>query len=147
MSIEINLRKTGDLAWMAAYGCLVIAVLVGLSMIGRQATPPGNGIPGVLTWSDWQILQAQREHTREIILLRKDAMSLLKILGARPDPVFAQLLVDRIEGHTRDGSPALAAARHALHLAAGSVLDWSTGLTGHENAMLAIQQVLPLLGE
>lgn len=147
MSVEINLRKTGDLAWLAACGCLLIVVLIGLSRIGQQVTPSGNEIPELLKWSDWQILQAQHEHAGELILLRNDAMSLLKVLGGRPDPVATQLLVDGIDAHTRDGSPSLAAARGALDLAAGRVLDWSTGLADHANAMQALQQALPLLDD
>ena len=143
--IEFNFRKNEDALWLAAFAMLIIVALVGMAQIGQNATPMDTGAPRLLGWSDWRLLQAQRAYTKELSILRADAMQLAQALDQRPNPVTTQFLIEQIARHTKEGDPSLASARLALENAALNVRDWSTGTLDRDTAILSIQDVLPLL--
>lgn len=143
--IEFNFRKNEDALWLAAFALLIIAALVGMAQIGQNATPMDTGTPRLLGWSDWRLLQAQRAYTKELSILRIDAMQLSQTLDQRPNPVTTQFLIEQIARHTKEGDPSLASARLALGNAALNVRDWSTGTLDRDTAILSIQDALPLL--
>lgn len=143
--IEFNFRKNEDALWLAAFALLIIAALVGMAQIGQNATPMDTGAPRLLGWSDWRLLQAQRAYTKELSILRNDAMQLAQALEQRPNPVTTQFLIEQIARHTKEGDPSLASARLALENAALNVRDWSTGTLDRDTAILSIQDALSLL--
>ena len=143
--IEFNFRKNEDALWLAAFAMLIIVALVGMAQIGQNATPMDTGAPRLLGWSDWRLLQAQRAYTKELSILRADAMQLAQALDQRPNPVTTQFLIEQIARHTKEGDPSLASARLALENAALNVRDWSTGTLDRDTAILSIQDALPLL--
>lgn len=143
--IEFNIRKNEDTLWLIAFAVLVIAVLVGMAQIGQNATPMDTGTPRLLGWADWYMLQAQGAYTKELTVLRKDAMDLAQALDLQPSPVATQFLVEQIMRDTKEGDPSLANARLALENAALNVRDWSTGTLDRDTAILSVQALQPLL--
>ena len=143
--IEFNFRKNEDALWLVVFALLIIAALVGMSQIGQNATPMDTGVPRLLTWSDWRLLQAQRAYTMELSILRTDAMQLAQALEQKPNPVTTQFLIEKISQHTKEGDPSLDSARLALENAALNVHDWSTGTLDRDTAILSVQGALTLL--
>ena len=145
MYFEFDFRKNEDLLWLIAFAFLVIAALVGMAQIGRDVTPMDTGTPRLLEWADWQLLQAQRTHTKELAVLRADAMQLSQALDLKPNPVTTQFLIKQIAQDTKEGDASLASARLALENAALNVRDWSTGTLDRDTAILSVQDTLTLL--
>ena len=143
--IEFNFRKNEDALWLVVFALLIIAALVGMSQIGLNATPMDTGVPRLLNWSDWRLLQAQRAYTMELSILRTDAMQLAQALEQKPNPVTTQFLIEKIAQHTKEGDPSLESARLALENAALNVRDWSTGTLDRDTAILSVQGALTLL--
>ena len=142
---DFDYRKKEDLLWLIGFALVVIAALVSMAQMGRNATPLDTGEPRLLEWSDWRLLQAQRAYTEELSVLRTDAMRLTKALEQKPDPVATQFLIEQIAQHTKEGDPSLESARLALGNAALNVRDWSTGTLDRDTAILSVQDALPLL--
>jgi len=145
LDIEFNFRKNEDALWLVVFALLIIAALVGMSQIGQNATPMDTGVPRLLNWSDWRLLQAQRAYTMELSILRTDAMQLAQALEQKPNPVTTQFLIEKIAQHTKEGDPSLDSARLALENAALNVRDWSTGTLDRDTAILSVQGALTLL--
>ena len=143
--IEFNFRKNEDALWLVVFALLIVAALVGMSQIGQNATPIDTGVPRLLNWSDWRLLQAQRAYTMELSILRTDAMQLAQALEQKPNPVTTQFLIEKIAQHTKEGDPSLESARLALENAALNVRDWSTGTLDRDTAILSVQGALTLL--
>lgn len=143
--IEFNFRKNEDALWLVVFALLIVAALVGMSQIGQNATPIDTGVPRLLNWSDWRLLQAQRAYTMELSILRTDAMQLAQALEQKPNPVTTQFLIEKIAQHTKEGDPSLESARMALENAALNVRDWSTGTLDRDTAILSVQGALTLL--
>ena len=143
--IEFNFRKNEDALWLVAFALLIIAALVGMAQIGQNATPMDTGTPRLLGWTDWQLLQAQRAYTKELSILRTDAMQLSQVLDLKPNPVTTQFLIEKIAQDTKEGDASLASARLALENAALNVRDWSTGTLDRDTAILSVQDTLTLL--
>jgi hypothetical protein len=143
--IEFNFRKNEDALWLAVFAVLIIAALVGMAQIGQDVTPMDTGEPRLLGWSDWRLLQAQRAYTKEISILRTDAMQLSQTLDMKPNPVTTQLLIEQIARHTKEGDPSLSSARLVLENAALNVRDWSTGTLDRDTAILSVQDAINLL--
>ncbi len=142
---DFEFRKKEDLLWLIAFAFLVIGALVGMSQIGQDVTPLDSGVPRLLSWSDWRLLQAQRAYTEELSILRTDAMQLAQALEQKPNPVTTQFLIERIAQHIKEGDPSLTSARLALENAALNVRDWSTGTLDRDTAILSVQDALTLL--
>jgi hypothetical protein len=146
--VEIELdRGAGARKVLRAAAVLIAALAVaGLAFAGRLATPvDGEGRARILTWSDWQEMKAQRAFRAERDRMRRDAEELARLLEARPDPVRAMLLRDRIRRETAGGHPALEASRQALREAAEAVAAWASGGADIEEARQAVQKAVERL--
>ena len=133
--MEIDLKENPWLTTLA-FALLIALVLVALAFLGRNVTPVE---PRVLQWNDWQILQARREHNKEIAILRADLNDIAVMFQQPPDPIAAQILSARIAQHTRSGQPTLEAARVHLQNAADGLVTWS-GLQMERDEMIALIQ-------
>ncbi len=145
MYFEFDFRKNEDLLWLVAFAVLIIAALLGMAQIGQNVTPMDTGEPRLLGWSDWRLFQAERAYTRELAVLRVDAMHLSQTLDVQPNPVTTQFLIEQIAQDTKEGDASLASARLALENAALNVRDWSTGTLDRDTAILSVQAALSLL--
>jgi hypothetical protein len=141
MEIDLDLQENAWITWLAAAVIIALA-LVGLAFIGRNATPldVATGEPRVIEWSDWQVLQARREHNRELAVLREDLTAIALMFQQPPDPVAAQILQARISQHTRNGQPTLELARAHLQNAADGLAAWSSSQMEREELIALIQQ-------
>lgn len=125
---------------------IVVAALAGFGVVGQRVTPVSeSGEPRFLTWSDWRLLQAERQWEAEASVLQNDVADMLALLNSAPNPAAAQMLVERVENHTRTGQAALANARQAVYSAALGVRDWSVGVLDREAAFRSVQDAIALL--
>src|ERR1700690_2217963 len=147
MEFEINFRKDEEIYWVTALIAAVIAVLVVFGWIGNGVTPLDSaGNPRLLSWSDWQLVRAERVHAEELSVLQGDATQLASSLQEHPDPVEAQFLVNSITQHAKGGTdPSLADARQALENASVDVRDWASGALDQNIAIEAVQEAMVLL--
>jgi len=128
------------LAGMAAMALALLAIA------GRSVTPvDATGHPRILSYADWQALKAERAFRAERDRLRRAVEELAGILEARPDPVRAMLVRDRILKEAAMGHPALEQARRKLRAAAEAVAAWASGGTGREEAVRAVQEAVEAL--
>ncbi len=113
--------------WVPAL--LLIPVVLVLGWLGARYTAADPaGYPLVLSWSEWQIIQAKQVYAAELDTLRREATGLVDLLNQEPDPVRAQITAERIARSYSKGQPALAYQRELLIAAAAAVQDWSVGL-------------------
>ncbi|HUI87272.1 MAG TPA: hypothetical protein VLX61_00980 [Anaerolineales bacterium] len=147
MEFEINLRKDEEVYWLTALMAVVIALIIVFGWIGRGVTPTDDaGNPRLLSWPDWELIQAEREHTAELSTLQGDASKLALALQERPDPVAAQFLVSSVARHVQSESdPSLASARQALVSASLDVRDWASGALDRNTAVQSLQEAMALL--
>lgn len=142
MKVEFDLQRKEELPWLAGLALLVLAALVCLSLLGESV---GGSTSSLLTWTEWRMTQAQREHVREIGILRTDALQLAQTLERKPDPVKTLMLQNSINKHTKTGIPSLDGARNLLQAAARDVLDWSTGSLSREQASQSLIDAMKVL--
>ena len=147
MEFEINVRKEEEIYWITAVVVAVIAVLIIFGWIGSGVTPLDSaGNPRLLSWSDWQLLKAERVHAEELSILQGDATQLAAALQNPPDPVAAQFLVNTISRHAQSGTdPSLADARQTLENASVDVRDWASGVLDRNTAIQSVQEAMALL--
>ncbi len=146
MEIELDLRGESAYLVYCLTALIVIAILLGLAAVGRQVTPlTESGAPRLLSWSDWRLLQEKRAYQDQLVVLRSDATQLTEELQSRPDPVAAQVLLERISRDTQSGDPTLAAARVSLLTASQDARDWATGVLDRNSAISSLQKSLALL--
>lgn len=137
--MEIDLKENEWITWVSLILIAALA-LVGLSFIGRNATPlDAAGGAKILAWSDWQVQQARRIHNSELVVLRRDLNSIALMAQSMPDPVPAQVLQSRIAQHTRSGQPTLELSRAHLQNAADGLLLWSSGQIEREALIRLIE--------
>ena len=136
-----------DPGWLAALAALVILFVIALAWLGSSVTPVDTaGSPRLLSWSDWQFIQAERVHASELITLQSDAAQLTSALQNRPDPVVAQFIVNTVSHHVKDGTdPSLANARQMLQNAALDVRNWASGALDRNSAIESVQEAISLL--
>jgi hypothetical protein len=142
MEIEIDKRL-----FYAMIGIAAIAFLVLLGFLGRSVSPMDSlsGTPRLMTWQDWQMLQAERQYQREVVVLRSDADLLAGLLNNAADPVTGTVTASKITNHTTKGVDALAEARTALSQAAEDVRLWSIGAQDRDIALVSLEAVAQLL--
>ena len=147
MEFEINVRKEEEIYWITAVVVAVIAILVVFGWIGSGVTPLDSaGNPRLLSWSDWQLLKAERVHAEELSILQGDATQLAAALQNAPDPVAAQFLVNTISRHAQSGTdPSLADARQTLENASVDVRDWASGVLDRNTAIQSVQEAMAFL--
>lgn len=128
--------------WWMALLPVILLIVAGLTLLGRQVTPEGGGL---LTPADWSLMKEKRAYDKELAALRGDAGKLAILLNERPDPVAAGLMADRIQVETLDGHPALALQREALSGASETVRLWAMGGATREEAQGALEAALARL--
>ena len=145
MELELDFNGKRSL-WQGVVVVAVIATLVGFAVIGARVTPlAADSSPKLMSWQDWRLLQAERFYHAELEVLQDDALQLSAMLEARPSPVAAQILVERITQHTKSGDATLAKAREMLLSAALNVRDWATGTLDRDTAVQSVEDTLGLL--
>jgi hypothetical protein len=128
--------------WWMALLPVILLIVVGLTLLGRQVTPEGGGL---LKPADWSLMKEKRAYDKELASLRQGAGKLAGLLNVRPDPVAAGLMADRIQVETLDGHPALALQREALTSASEAVRLWAMGGATREEAESALEAAVALL--
>ena len=142
--MELELEFPGGQQRLAM-ALLILAGLLLLGLLGFFFTPQQGGKAGVLTWTEWQVLQRQRAYQRELGRLQRDAEDLTTLLNGRPDPVRGQLTAERIVQDHAEGQPALERQRQLILEAAQSVGAWSVGAISREAARDALERALEAL--
>jgi|WetSurMetagenome_2_1015567.scaffolds.fasta_scaffold44105_2 hypothetical protein len=143
MKMEITISRS---TLYTALGLLAFLSGLGLASLGKSFTPwTENGSVPLLSWQDWQLAKAERLFESEREILRADVTAITALLNKNPDPVAAQLLTQRIEGHTSSGAPILLSARTALMGAAQALASWSAGALDRESAIVSLQAAIELL--
>ena len=122
-NLEIDIGDFAGSLWTWLTPVLIIA-MVGLTLLGRAITPEP---PHIMSWTNWQMLKAERTYQRELGKLRKDASTLAELLNNRPDPVQTQILAQRMLNDLKEGHPALTFQRELVAQAATDLQDWSVG--------------------
>jgi hypothetical protein len=130
--IEIELGE----GWWTIVLPVVILLVVGLALLGRQVTSEDGG---VLSPADWTLMKAEREYDKELGRLRDGAEELVQILNGHPNPVEAGLTADRIQYETLSGHPALTVQRDVLANASQLVRMWAMGGATREEAQVALE--------
>jgi hypothetical protein len=123
-------------------GLAVLLSLVLFGWIGAAFTPEGEK---TLTWTEWQVLKAQRTYQQELGRLQSEADALAELLNAPPDPVRSQIVAERIQRLIRDGQPALQYQREKLVYAAQGISYWAVGAGDREAAVSAFDELLASL--
>jgi hypothetical protein len=122
-----------------------LAALVALALliwIGSVFTPEGEK---TLTWTEWQVVKAQRAYQQELDGLQMEASNLADLLNASPDPVRAQIVAERIQRLAADGQPSLHYQREKLALAAQAVSSWAVGAGDRETAAQSLEEAIQVL--
>ena len=141
MEFELDFSKKWNLAaWLPA----LLIILFGLGAMGYFNTPAGNKL---LTWSEWQVLQARRAYQSELRLLRQDVQVLSELLQGQPDVVRTQLAAERVTQDTAAGQEALASERQAVGFAAQTVHDWAAGTAERSQAEAALSDAIQALDQ
>ncbi|WKZ38321.1 MAG: hypothetical protein QY332_10305 [Anaerolineales bacterium] len=144
MEIDLDLERS----WLMAVGgvLVVLIVLLGLAGMGQQATPvTAVGVPRVMTWDDWQVLQLKRAHNKEIVVLGGHIDEISMLLELPPDPIAAQVLYGRVYGDVQNGLVSTAEARGATLMAADGALRWATGQLDRDEAILMTELAIGAL--
>ncbi len=141
MEIELTGLKTGNRTlWIIVL--VFIGTVVILGVIGRAYSPIDNaGNPRLLTWTEWQVIQAERSYQAELDSLRQEADQLATMLNQEPDPVRAQINAERVARQYVNGQPALQYQRELVITAAQAVGDWAAGAQAFEAALGAVEQL------
>jgi hypothetical protein len=145
MELELDFNGERSL-WQGIAIVAVILVLVGLAAIGARVTPlNADSSPKLMSWQDWRLLQAERTYRAELVVLQDDTVQLATMLEARPSPVAAQILAERIAKHTKSGDASLTTARETLLIAALNVRDWAAGTLDRDMAVQSVEDAFGLL--
>ena len=145
MELELDFNSERTL-WQGIAIVAVILALIGMAAIGARVTPLNmDGSPKFLSWQDWRLLQAERAYHAELEVLQADVLQLATLLEARPSPVAAQILAERIARHTKSGDAALVTARETLLSAALHVRDWAAGTLDRDVAVRSVEYAFRLL--
>jgi hypothetical protein len=126
-----------------AIGALVVALLVGLALLGHGVSPIAAGRPQVLTPERWLAAALTRQANTEIARLASDAQTLRDTLAKDPpDAIRAMTLAQRIYAAHRTGTAATAPARQTLIAAAEAVARCAAGGLERNAAITALNAAL-----
>lgn len=129
-----------------AIGALVVALLVGLALLGHGVSPIEAGRPQVLTPERWLAAALTRQANTEIARLASDAQTLRDTLAKDPpDAIRAMTLAQRIYAAHRTGTAATAPARQTLIAAAEAVARYAAGGLERNVAITALNTALERL--
>jgi hypothetical protein len=139
MELELDFSRKWNLgAWLPA----LLVFLIGLATLGYYTTPAGEK---VLTWDEWQVLQARRAYQSELRVLRQDTEILAGLLENTPDVVRAQLAIEQVTRDTASGQEALIDERQVLYEAALAVRDWAAGAVDRPEAEAILNTAIQIL--
>ncbi len=146
MEIEFASPK-GEYFYLVLAVCFFLGV-IGLGWLGSTVTPVGNdGRATVLSWTDFQVAQAQKAYSAERDNLRQAVDDLADLVSKGASPVEVQIHVSRIEKLTVDGLPELADARAAISQASADVRDYSLGKISESAVIESINYAAGLLSK
>jgi hypothetical protein len=129
-----------------ATAILVALLLLGFTAIGKQMTPVNElGQPRVMNFDDWKVHQATKQYNREIAVLRDDIRDVAVLLQGSPNPIAAQVLLDRVRQNTKKGAQSSLLARTLTLEAAEKALSWANGTTNHLSAISAVDKAVEVL--
>lgn len=130
--MELDLTR---ITWPAVLAVL-LAVLIGLGVLGTAVTPITAGEPILLTPQRWTAARLARQARRETEVLLHDAQDLRRLLESEhPDPVAAMLLAQRLYAEHRAGSSATVSARQSLIAAAEITARYAVGAVTRQEAI------------
>jgi hypothetical protein len=107
---------------------LILAVVIGLSLLGKAYT---SSPPRVIGRGDWEALKVERKYREELAQLREDLADLAALVTQRPDPVRAELAAARIAQNHASGLALLEQQREIVLAATDVVRDWCHGRIIH----------------
>ncbi|HEY57636.1 MAG TPA: hypothetical protein G4O04_03705 [Anaerolineae bacterium] len=137
--MELELEFQGN-AKAILWTLVLFLVLVGLGAYGRVVTP---NPPKVLTWADWRFRAVQRQYTRQLAAMRRDAEALAALLDSRPN-LRTAWQAEQIAARWQRAEvlDALTGRREALVQAAQAVQDWVAGRREEEQVREVLQHAL-----
>lgn len=146
MEIDLEFNDQNNWISIAAAILLIMIALVGLATIGERMTPVDEmGQPRMMNTDDWRVHEATRAYNEEVSVLRDDIREVSLLLQKSPNPISAQILYERVAGHTNNGQSTTHIARQLTLTAAESVLAWSNGLADRASAMNAVNAAIEVL--
>ncbi len=146
MEIDLEFNDQNNWISIAAAILLIMIALVGLATIGERMTPVDEmGQPRMMNTDDWRVHEATRAYNEEVSVLRDDIREVSLLLQKSPNPISAQILYERVTGHTNNGQSTTQIARQLTLTAAESVLAWSNGLADRASAMNAVNAAIEVL--
>jgi hypothetical protein len=134
MEVDFSELNSGEqkLPQGVLIGIGVIVVLILLGLLGRFILSDGK----VLTWSEWTIYKQHSEYRRDVRVLTRNADYLAEIVTDVPDPVRAQLALEKVDRDMEDISlVSLNAQKEALIGAAQGIVQWSLGQITRDDAV------------
>ena len=135
MEIELDLTALKLDWWILA----AVLLLVFFGAVGYLVTPADGR---VMTWTEWQVAQAERQYQRELRQLQDFGAELSGFLTVH-DPVRVQLQVQQMQEKVAQMSaPALERQREVFQRAANAVVDYQNGQASYNNAAQAVQEYL-----
>jgi hypothetical protein len=124
---------------------LIILLLAGLGLFGREVTPEGSTL---LTWEDWQVRKVAGQYRVELRKLQQDAEILADLVQRDPDPVRAQVVTDAVFKRLAGGGlSSLEIQRAGMERAAAAVRSWSLGSREKEAAIDLLGQAIQSIKE
>jgi hypothetical protein len=143
MQLEWDLSDRHAQVWGAG---VLLGLLLLFGWIGSSVTRTGpDGLPRLIGWSDWRLLQAEQAFRAERAALQLEVNLLIELLNTSPDPVRAQMTADRITRQYASGQPALSHQRLLVVQAAQAVLDWTVGVVPYAGAQQAVTAAVQAL--
>ena len=141
--MEIEIGFNNRQSRMVVIAGVLLAVWIGLALLGHVVTPVEADHLVLLTPERWQAAALARQAAAETIHLQTDATALYDLLNnANSDPVTAMLLTQRIYAQHKTGTSATATARNALIEAAAVVARYTAGSATYDDAILALNGAL-----
>lgn len=137
--MEIEIGFNNRQSRMVVIASVLLAIGIGLALLGRVVTPVEAEHLVLLTPERWQAAALARQAAAETVRLQTDATALYDLLNkANSDPVTAMLLTQRIYAQHKTGTSATATARNALIDAAAMVARYTAGSATDEEAISAL---------
>jgi hypothetical protein len=138
MSPLIDL-EIADRPLFYGFGLALLLIMMGsVGALGARYTPvTGEGMPQVLTWTEWQVYLRRAAYQTELQHLQRETERLADLLQRPPDPVRVQLILEQQNRKMQEGDPALEPVRQALLQTGEIVQAWAQGRRSHETAVAA----------
>ena len=140
--LELTWPRESKASWYALAGMLSLLLLGLLGATITQHQPERL----LLSRSQWQVLQAQRQTRQDVARMTRDLSQLAHIgTSQRSDPVEAVWMAQRLYSRHKEGTPSSATARQALIEAGQIAVQVANGTQHPESLESALQTVKRLL--